>query len=312
MSGMSSADAVGPSQRAVGAGLAFALSGDELPGWMVRRGVPVLDATTLPRRPAAQLRGGARVDLADRVVELAHAREAGRVGDVDQAQRGGLDQDACGLRALRAGQRERAGAQLGGELAREVALAVGQPAREAVDAFAVDDPIGNQPHRARREIAAAIPLRRAGRGVRMAAQAGAKAGALGGGRGRVEAHVTALGHDRGAARATVDPGGGDGHEEAPVEAVVAAAEHAVARVEVLGLWARSEIERGGLGGPWPGGPPGGRWPGGPFGGWRGGCVEGHGPSMHPPAGGNRTATFSASTPSDFRQTPRRAGVRVRA
>ena len=67
----------------------------------------------------------------------------------------------------------------------------------------------------------------------MAAQAGAEARGLGGGSGRVEADVAPARHDRGAARAAVDPGGGDGDEEAPVEAVVAATEHAVARLEVL-------------------------------------------------------------------------------
>ncbi len=59
--------------------------------------------------------------------------------------------------------------------------------REPGDALAVDDPVGDQPHRARGEVAAAVPLRRAGRGVGPAAQAGAEARALSRRGRRVEA-----------------------------------------------------------------------------------------------------------------------------
>ncbi len=166
------------------------------------------------------------------------------MGDVDQAQRGGLDQDARRLRSLCAGERERAGAELGRELAGQVALTVGQAPCEAADALAVDDPVGDQPHRARCEVAAPVPLRRAGGGVGMAAQAGAKAGALRGRRGWIEADVAALGHDRRAARAAVDPGGGDGDKEAAVEAAVATAEHAVAGLELSGVGRFAEPFRG--------------------------------------------------------------------
>ena len=79
--------------------------------------------------------------------------------DVDQAQVGGLDQCACGLRTLCAGERERARPELRCQLAREVALGVGEAAREAVDALAVYEPVGDQPHRARGEVAATVPLR---------------------------------------------------------------------------------------------------------------------------------------------------------
>ena len=63
--------------------------------------------------PGPQLGRAQRVDLADRVVELAHAREAGRERDVRERQVGGLDQEPGGLRPLRPGERERPGAELG-------------------------------------------------------------------------------------------------------------------------------------------------------------------------------------------------------
>ncbi len=61
------------------------------------------------RAAAARSSDGApAVDLADRVVELAHAAEAGRERDLGEAEVGRLDQHPRGLRALRPGQRERA------------------------------------------------------------------------------------------------------------------------------------------------------------------------------------------------------------
>ena len=80
------------------------------------------------------------------------------MGDVDQPQGAGLDQHPRRLGALGAGERERAGAQLGAQLAVQVALAVGQPPGEPRDPLAVDDPVGDQPHRAGRQIAAAVPI----------------------------------------------------------------------------------------------------------------------------------------------------------
>ena len=68
-----------------------------------------------PPRAAAQLGRGGGVDLADRVVELADAGEPGREGDVGEAEVGGLDEHPRGLGAPGPGQRERAGAELGGE-----------------------------------------------------------------------------------------------------------------------------------------------------------------------------------------------------
>jgi hypothetical protein len=58
-------------------------------------------------------------------------------------------------------------------LTRGVAEAVGQRGH----APAVDDAVGDQPHRPRHEVLPQDPLRRAGRDVRPAALAGAEAGA---------------------------------------------------------------------------------------------------------------------------------------
>ena len=60
--------------------------------------------------------------LADRVVELAHAAEAGGERDVGHRQVGRLDQDPSGLGTLRPGERERPGAELVGQQPVEVAL----------------------------------------------------------------------------------------------------------------------------------------------------------------------------------------------
>ena len=182
---------------------------------------------------AAQLGRRRREDLADGVVELADRGEAGRERDLGERQLGRLDQQSRGVGALGAGERERAGAELGDELAVQVAFAEAEPLREPGDAVAVDAAVGDQPHRAADDVGAHVPLRRTRRGVRPAALAGAEAGALRRGRGRQEAHVGALRRDGRAARAAVDPGRRDGGHEPAVEAAVLGADGAVALFEVL-------------------------------------------------------------------------------
>ena len=91
--------------------------------------VPV-DGCGLPRRPRSSV-GESGVDLADRVVELPDAGEAGREGDVGELQVGGLDQHPRRLGPPGPGQGERAGAELGGEQPAEVARRVADPARPA-------------------------------------------------------------------------------------------------------------------------------------------------------------------------------------
>ena len=110
-----------------------------------------------------------------------------RERDVGDRQVGGLEQHARGLRALGAGQRERPGADLGDQRAVHLPLGVAEPPRQAGHAVAIDDAVADQAQRPADEIAAHVPLRRAGRGVRTAPLAGAVAGALRRGRARVEA-----------------------------------------------------------------------------------------------------------------------------
>jgi hypothetical protein len=185
------------------------------------------------RGPAAQLGGGECEDLAHGLVERADAREAGRGRDLGHRQRRRLDEQARGLRPLRAGQRERPGAELGGEEPVDLARAVAEPRREALDAALVDDAVRDQAHGAGDDVGADVPFRRAGAGVRAAALAGAEAGPLRGGRRRVEPHVLGLRRHDGAARPAVDAGGQDGGEEPAVEPGVLGLHRADAAFRVL-------------------------------------------------------------------------------
>ena len=74
------------------------------------RGVRARAAT-----PRAQLERRHAEHLADGVVELAHAGEAGRERDIGRRQVGADEQHAGGVRAVRAAERERPGAELGAE-----------------------------------------------------------------------------------------------------------------------------------------------------------------------------------------------------
>ena len=69
-------------------------------------------------------------------------------------QVGRLDEQPRGLGALGAGQRERARAQLGEQLALDLAGAVAEPGGQARHALAVHHAVGDQPHGARHEIGA--------------------------------------------------------------------------------------------------------------------------------------------------------------
>ena len=99
------------------------------------------------------------VDLAQGVVELPDAGEAGREGHVGEGQVGGLDQHARGLRPAGPGEGERAGAVLLGDHAVELARRVAQGPGEPVDSLALDQPVGDQPHRAGGDVGGDVPLR---------------------------------------------------------------------------------------------------------------------------------------------------------
>ena len=147
---------------------------------------------------------------------------------------GRLDQHPRGLRPLGAGQRDRTGADLGDELAVQVPLAVAEPAGEPGDALAVDDAVGDQPHRATDEVGPLVPLRRPGRRVGPAPLAGPEPGRLGGRGGRrrtarSRASASAPGSSAGSrSRCVVHRG-----EEPPVEPGVAALHRPVALFRIF-------------------------------------------------------------------------------
>jgi hypothetical protein len=195
-------------------------------------------------RPSTELTWRHRVDPADRLVELADAREAGGEGHLGDRERGGLEQHPGGLRPARAGQLQRSRPQLLHQPPVQVALGVAEPPREAGHALAIDNAVGDQSHRAAHEVRARVPLWRARHGVRPAAHARAEAGGLSGGGAREEAHVLGLRLPRGAARAAVDPCCRDGCEEPTVESGVSGFNGAEAVLEVEHH--RGTMTRGGV------------------------------------------------------------------
>jgi hypothetical protein len=112
-------------------------------------------------------------------------------------------------------------------------FAVAETARQAGDALAVHNTIGNQTHRAPHDIRARIPLRRSRGGLGPATPARPKPGRLRSRGGREEQHVAALGHTSGATGPAIDPGGRHPDVDDAVEALVAAFDRTVATFEVF-------------------------------------------------------------------------------
>ncbi len=90
----------------------------------------------------------------DRRVELPDAREARGQGELADAQVRRLEQHASRLGALRPGEGERTGADRVQQASMDVTLAVAEPRGEPADALAIDDAVGDQPHRATDEVGA--------------------------------------------------------------------------------------------------------------------------------------------------------------
>ena len=171
-------------------------------------------------RAPTQLAGRRGKDGADGVVELPDAGKPGGERYLNHGQGGRLDEHARSLGALRAGDRDRPRSQLGYQQPLQLAHAVAELGGQAGHPRAVDDAVGDHAHGARDHVGAPVPLGRAGGGVGPAALAGAKAGLLRCGGGRVEAHILALGRHRETTGAAVDAGAGDGGEEPAVKARV--------------------------------------------------------------------------------------------
>ena len=138
------------------------------PAYGARTGSRSSIRTGCPAPPAAASRAagaraaagrGAGVDLPDRVVELPDAGEAGREGDVGERHRRRLDQHAGVVGAARAGQRQRAGAQLGDQQPLQVPRRVADPAGQPLDPLALHEPVTDQPHRAARDVGGDVPVR---------------------------------------------------------------------------------------------------------------------------------------------------------
>ena len=169
--------------------------------------------------------------LAHRVVELSHAREARREGDVGGGHVGAHEEHARRVRAVRSTEREGTGAELGGEEPREVTRRVAEAAREARHALTFDDAVGDQTHRPAGHVAPQVPLRRARRGLGEAALARAESRLVRRRRRGVEGHVRLLRRARRAARAAIDARGPHGGDELPVEATIAGPDDAIPLVE---------------------------------------------------------------------------------
>ena len=248
--------------------------------------------------PPAQLGRGEGEDLAERVVELADAAEAGGEGHVGDRQVGRLDQQPGGLRPLGAGQGQRPRPHLGHQQPVELALAVAESGRQAGHALAVDRAVGDEPHGPGHHVGPRVPLRRAGAGVGPAAHAGPEPGLLGRGGARVEADVGRLRRHRRAAGAAVDPGRGDGGDEPAVEAGVPALHGPVAAVEVLQHRTHGDTPRpsclAGIG-------HGGRGAPGP---------RGAQPRARPRAAVRTSARWAAASPQRGRQHPGALHVEV--
>ncbi len=201
----------------------------EQPGGVERLSVGQreLDARRRGRRrrggtPArAQLGRRQPEHLPHRVVELPHAREPRRERHVGDRQVRADEQQPRGVGAVRAGQGQRAGAELGREQPRQVTRRVAEPRGEPRDSLALDHAVGDQPHGAAGGIPAHVPVRRSGRGLRQAPLACPVARLVGRGARGEERDVRLLRRARGARRAAVDAGGAHRGDELPVEPRVA-------------------------------------------------------------------------------------------
>ena len=183
-------------------------------------------------RGGTQLGRRDRVDLADRVVELADRAEPGRERDLGQPEVGRLDQRSSGLRPLGPRQCQGTGADLGHEHPVEVPRRVTEPVGEPVDAVAIDHSVADEPHRTTHHVGADIPLGGAGSGVGTAAAAGAISEAVSGRGGRIERDVLPARSDRRARRPAVDAGRRHRRDEPAVEPLVPAVDGPITPLEV--------------------------------------------------------------------------------
>jgi hypothetical protein len=185
-----------------------------------------------PRGAFAQERRWDVENIQNRGIELTNAGKSGGERYVRDRELCGLYEDPSGLRALGAGQRERADPEFGRQQTADLPLFVPQAVRETLDTLAIHRPVGDQSHGAAGRVGPDVPFRRTGGGVRPAPFAGAKAGFLGGCGRLVEADILPLRRDGRAGRTAVDTSGGHGGKEHAVEPGILAGSRVVALLVV--------------------------------------------------------------------------------
>jgi hypothetical protein len=111
------------------------------------------------RGALTQCRRCVREHQAHGVVELTDAGKPGGECHIAERHVCGLDQEPRGLRTLRAGQRERAGAHLGLQQPLQLAGGVADVGGKAADSLAVHGAVGDEPHRPRDDVTAYVPFR---------------------------------------------------------------------------------------------------------------------------------------------------------
>lgn len=180
----------------------------------------------------AQLGGRGSEYLPDGGLELRHVIEAHRVRDLDERQRGGLDQRASCLGALCTGKLPRAGARFLDQQPIQVALSRPQGVSQPAQADTVEDTIGDQPHRARCQVVANLPFWRPGCGIRPATLTGPQPGTLRSRSRRMECDVVTFRWAGRAAGTAIDSGRVHPDHDPAVEAGVLAQHRVVATVEI--------------------------------------------------------------------------------
>ncbi len=184
------------------------------------------------RARSPQSAGRAREQGLERLVEPAHAAEAGREGDFDHRQVRLMDQLLGEQHAACLRDGDGRSAQMLAKKSAQVALADAEPIGERLDIRGVERPELDQRERARHRVRCAAPGPHIGRSLRPAAQARAEACLLRRRSGGIEDDVLSAWRARGTDRTAVDSRRLHADEQSAVETGVALADRAIARVMI--------------------------------------------------------------------------------
>jgi hypothetical protein len=195
---------------------------------------------------SAYLRWGHPEHLAHGVIALTDAPKASSESDVRDGQRGGRQQQPCGLCAVCATQRFRSSTKLGEQQAIDVARGVSEVTRKALNALTVDVPINDQSHGARGDVFTNVPLRTPWRDLREATLARPESGTVRRRACRVESNAIRFWGPRRATGPTIDPCRVHCRHKLAVKAPIPCADDAVALVmeALFGCHAVSVAHRG--------------------------------------------------------------------